>query len=172
MNIKEYQKESKRTCPSLGSIQLDLSHMVLGLGSEIAELQEAIENEDIVNIGEELTDIMWYLSNYHTFRKYDLKSGENSVYYNIMDLTHAVSTLQDYTKKFIAYNKEISVISESQTLDTISEIIYSLYISNDLEQEKCLQQNIDKLYERFPLGFTTESAINRNTDKERKILES
>lgn len=171
MNIEQYQNESQRTCPSIGSLKLDLSHMVLGLGSEISELQEAVENEDIVNVGEELTDMMWYLGNYNRMRGYKLKKHDNNVYYNILDLTHAVSTLQDYVKKFIAYGKEIDIVKEKETLKQISEILYSMYKSNGLDMDDCLQKNIDKLKARYPHNFDAELAVNRDLTKEREILE-
>ena len=170
MNIKQYQKETLRTMPNLG-VQMDLVHMVLGLGSEVSELQEAIENEDIVNIGEELTDIMWYLSNYHNLREYEMIEGETNTYYNIMDLTHSISVLQDYIKKFIAYGKEINPNAEKLILDQMLEILYSMYKSEDLDREECMAKNIAKLYERFPEGYNDEKALNRNLENERKILE-
>ena len=35
MNLTEYQKQAKRTCPSLGNEKLDLVHMRLGMVTEI-----------------------------------------------------------------------------------------------------------------------------------------
>ena len=72
MNLKEYQEQAKRTCPTLGNDKLDLAHMVLGMGSELNELDKAIFENDEVNKSEELSDIFWYIANYCTFRGFDL----------------------------------------------------------------------------------------------------
>ena len=46
MTFKEYQKEVKRTVVDLGSLELNLSHMILGIISENEEyLKAIIENE-------------------------------------------------------------------------------------------------------------------------------
>ena len=42
-------------------------HMVLGMNTEIGdELQDAIDNDDVPNILEELGDAEWYIANYAT----------------------------------------------------------------------------------------------------------
>lgn len=74
MEYKDYQKESKRTCPNLND-QLrqglaDEMHMVLGISTEAGELLDAYKKHfaygkelDKINVGEEIADIMWYVSN-------------------------------------------------------------------------------------------------------------
>ena len=65
MNYKEFQESSKRTLAKLASKKEDLAHMVMGICSEISELEEAISKNDKNGIGEELADIQWYISNYN-----------------------------------------------------------------------------------------------------------
>ncbi len=74
MEYKDYQNESKRTCPNLND-QLrqglaDEMHMVLGISTEAGELLDAYKKHfaygkdlDKTNVGEEIADIMWYVSN-------------------------------------------------------------------------------------------------------------
>ncbi len=74
MEYKDYQTESKRTCPNLND-QLrqglaDEMHMVLGISTEAGELLDAYKKHfaygkelDKTNVGEEIADIMWYVSN-------------------------------------------------------------------------------------------------------------
>ena len=74
VEYKDYQKESKRTCPNLND-QLrqglaDEMHMVLGISTEAGELLDAYKKHfaygkelDKTNVGEEIADIMWYVSN-------------------------------------------------------------------------------------------------------------
>jgi len=74
MNYKNYQEESKRTCPNLNdNLREGLSdelHMVMGISTEAGELLDAYKKHfaygkelDVVNVGEEIADIMWYISN-------------------------------------------------------------------------------------------------------------
>lgn len=71
MKDKTYQEQAKRTLKSLGSVEKDAIHMLLGLCSEVGELQDAYKKHlaygnklDIVNVLEEIGDIRWYLANF------------------------------------------------------------------------------------------------------------
>ena len=108
-----YQELSKRTCKNLESDKLNLSHMLLGILSEIPELLTAIRKKDKTNLGEELGDICWYLSNYCTFRQLDfnkikIKGKQNKPNLNFM--MKKVLNYTDIIKKYIAYNKDIDEI--------------------------------------------------------------
>jgi NTP pyrophosphatase (non-canonical NTP hydrolase) len=120
MDFKEYQTQSKRTCPELNdNLRVGLAdelHMVIGISTEANELLDAYKKHfaygkelDVVNVEEEIADIIWYISNLCRLKNIDF--------------------------------------------------------------ERALQRNIDKLKARFPEKFTQENALNRNLDIERKILE-
>jgi NTP pyrophosphatase (non-canonical NTP hydrolase) len=173
MNLKEYQKNATRTCVDLGSEKLNLSHMVMGMCTELSELQDAIENEDSVNIGEELADFQWYLGNYNTLRGYEYTESRALIpAYDINDLYYTVSELQDVIKKYVAYDKEINEKSEKPLLFTLQHLIDSLYLKYELNQEEYLEKNINKLKARYPDKFNTKDALDRDLETERKILES
>ncbi len=173
LSFKEYQQQAKRTCASLGSDKLDLAHMVLGIHSEYNEYVDAKLNEDIVNANEELADMVWYIANYATFRNYNL---EDLVDFDLPNRTisYFTSQLQDIVKKFVAYNKEISVLERTYLSYIFTKVII-LFRANgntDDEMSQALQNNIDKLWVRFPDdGFSQEKALNRNLESERKELE-
>lgn len=70
MNFKEYQDETKRTAPFLGSDFLDQLHMAIGISTEAGELLDTYKKAfaygkdlDLVNIKEEIGDLFWYTSN-------------------------------------------------------------------------------------------------------------
>lgn len=74
MDYKQYQEESQRTFSyrkeALSTKDTDLLHCAIGASTEAAELLDAFKKNifygkelDIVNIGEEIADQMWYLSN-------------------------------------------------------------------------------------------------------------
>ena len=170
ISLTEYQLLAKRTCPSLDNDKLDLAHMVLGIFSEYSEYQTAVVNNDITNITEELGDKFWYIANYCTFRNYNLESLWNNKFKN-NDFTINISILQDYIKKYVAYNKEIIPFNESLILSNILYNINEMYEINKLDIFESLTKNINKLKVRFPNNFNEQNAIERNLDLEKIELE-
>lgn len=115
MNLTEYQKEARRTCPDLEDNEIDNVHMLFGMSTEVGELHDIFKKTiaykkplDKAHIKEELGDLMWYIINFCTINNFDL--------------------------------------------------------------EAILDTNISKLKTRYPDKFTTEAALNRDLDKEDKVL--
>lgn len=178
MKYNEYQLLSKRTNADFGD-KLNLAHMVLGINSELNELEDGIKLRDIINISEELVDIMWYVSNYCTFRDIQLQSLKSTMLLQTMDsnsaiklLYNAVSKLQDVVKKYVAYDKPINKEYELTLLKTIVYYVEQIAYSKYVDLEAALDRNIKKLQLRFPEKFDSDMAINRNHEEERKILEN
>lgn len=178
MTLAEYAIEVKRTCPDLGTEQLNILHMVLGLNSEFDELYQA---KDDVNRGEELTDINWYLNNYCNIKNIDLwrifEPIANGYFYINQDLDYiaqlqvAISKLTDLEKKAFAYKK---VIDREKYINAVSEVamrLFDCYVYFDVNPYQAMKNNIDKLYVRFPAGFNEHDANNRKLEQERKELE-
>ena len=170
MNTQQYQQQAKRTCASLGRHELDLSHMALGLNSEIVELDEAINNKDFVNIKEEIGDCFFYLINTFYFlnveatnMSYLIPVGDD----HVKQLYNLVSEYQNDLKRHIAYGKGLKTVNLNQVQMKLMEIV-TLY---DFDLTEILDKNIAKLKKRFPDKFTQDKAINRDTNAERKILE-
>ena len=168
MNLQEYQKQAKRTCPSLGSEKLDLAHMMLGIHSEYVEFVEAT---DKVNRGEELADMYWYFANYCTFRGYDLAFFDLKFAMHSKAITKVTSLLQDVVKKYIAYNRVIDKEVEQKLLVDLMVTLKWVASEWGLKVEDILEKNINKLKVRFPDKFTEEAANNRDLEAERKTLE-
>lgn len=179
MTFKEYQLNAKRTVAELGSLELNLSHMVLGIISEQEEFLKALVDNDKVNLLEESVDAIWYIANYCTFRGFDLEDIYNNREDYVIEAWETevsqyevqISKLADYVKKFIAYKKPLDESKEINSLrillDTICNDIKE--IGGDIYQS--LQNNIDKLKVRFPDKFSEDQALNRNLEEERKELE-
>jgi NTP pyrophosphatase (non-canonical NTP hydrolase) len=171
MTLKEYQKLAKRTCASLGNPKLDIAHMVLGINSEISELEEAIFiNDDKTNISEEISDIFWYIANLYTFLGEELKEeykGKRPCEYAIELLYSTTSKLQDKAKKYIAYNRDF----DYSDLKEIEIALWGLSNFLGIDVYIGLQNNIDKLKIRYPDKFNDKNATQRNLEKERKTLE-
>lgn len=185
-DLKEYQQLAARTCPDLGepydmfdnnasillSTKLNLSHMVMGMCSELSEIYDARKKKDLVNVSEEYADVMWYVANYCNIRGYSLESilndGEMFERYS-----YSIFELTDLVKKYAAYNKAIDTTSEIKHLVNIVKNIIGEFDNNILGVSfyQALTNNIDKLKVRFPNKFNDADAITRDLDAERKELE-
>lgn len=178
MTLSEYQIETKRTLSDLGSESINLAHMVLGIGSEGAELAKAIVENDEVNIGEEIADMFWYISNYCNLRGYELNELNETqmdwidpVAEKVDVFEYGLSCLQDLVKKNLVYNKPID---RDKEISYLRMMLYGLDITlfdSHIKLETILENNINKLRVRFPEKFTEELANNRNLVEERKQLE-
>lgn len=173
--MNNYQEQAGRTNAELGSYKLNLAHMMLGISSELNELEDAMNKNDIVNISEEGADMFWYIANYMTFRDYNFNNFKTCIglKYNQLELNilyYNVSCFSDMVKKFIAYGKPIDVDLEKGYLVKIIGSINSIFKQYDIDTDQSLQNNIDKLKVRFPEKFTFEGALVRDLKKEHEEL--
>lgn len=169
MNIHEYQLKSKRTFPTLGSQERDLLHTKLGVITEFGETLDVFKKNiaygkpiDYVNLQEELCgDLMFYLVNEATLL--------NEQLYDVYPDDYPQQTQEFYLDQlmhtFLYY-----LNTDWPTIDIIKRI---LFISDGLGLDffQGLENNINKLLIRYPLGFDSEKALNRNLEEERKELE-
>ena len=96
--FRKYQKEVKRTVVDLGSLELNLSHMVLGIISENEEYLKAIVENDMINAKEEQADMLWYLANYCNFRGFnfdEIVGNPYSIDYDLENFEEKVSVYTD-----------------------------------------------------------------------------
>lgn len=172
MKLRQYQIAAKRTCPDLGD-KLNLSHMVMGMSTELQELSEALALKDNVNTGEEIADFYWYFVNYMTFRGIDASFLDNytnkygldsrTMIYSLYDTT---AKLTDLIKKNVAYNRAVDVKHEQGLLIILSNYLQGVLRKQGILFTSILQNNIDKLLVRFPVEFTEEQANNKDLKKE------
>jgi len=177
LTLKEYQQLTLRTLPDLGSKQLNILHMILGLNSEFCELYEAIDD---VNRGEEISDIAWYLSNYCNIENIDLWrifEFRPQLYYfipknddYIEQLQVAVAKLTDLVKKNFAYKKEINRGDILDSVELIAQRLNDCYAYYNINPFDSIYKNIEKLKIRFPEKFSEENANNRNLEAEYEAL--
>jgi NTP pyrophosphatase (non-canonical NTP hydrolase) len=170
MNIKEYQILAERTCPSLGSLELDLLHMDMGVNTEVAEAIDAIKKNiaygkelDVINIQEEIADTCWYLVN-----KARLLNNVLTDFFiiGVKPYSFDKKKVAELLIEFLGhYNTKHYTIEKA--IDRL------LYISTGFELNfyNGLDNNINKLKVRFPNNFSTEKALNRDLISERIQLE-
>ena len=168
--IKNYQERAHRTIALLKGQAVDGAHMALGITTEIGEMREGIEANDMVNIREEHGDCNWYIANECNIYSFNFehlyRAAKKSLYteFKLHDIV-------DLHKKELAYGKTIN--EKDLQLQLINLIQYLMKVADDFgfSYEESLRINIDKLYQRYPEKFTQEAALNRDLNKEHKILE-
>lgn len=79
--------------------------------------------------------------------------------------------LLDQMKKVVYYGKELDCTNIKEELGDLMWYMAIMLRELDLDFEDVLEVNINKLKARYGDKFNVESALNRNLDKERKILE-
>lgn len=178
MTIQEYQILAKRTCNDLGSLEKNLEHMTLGIISEFGELADAYKKHlaygkplDMVNVAEEIADIVWYIANEATFKKYMLTNTAHIGWFHYNSFTENLSE----TLRICGADEYLRICGADEysagvKLECVKSFALSLGLS-EADFYKALENNIEKLKVRYPEKFTTENALNRDLETERKALE-
>ena len=188
MNWKDYLPLAEKTlstqfhCDTKEQLYL---HAVIGSLTEIEELLDNYKDGELVvsvnqqgSVAEESADMFWYLA--ILFRELNLdleantcKTPENKNGYGIlMKYLQVNLKMLDTMKKKIYYNKKVDMftfINQTFELYTLLES-YCKFYQTDLEL--ILEKNISKLKARYGDKFSSEKAINRDLETEKKILEN
>lgn len=185
--ILEYQGLAERTCPSLGSEDLNERHMNLGVITEIGETLDIFKKllaykkpMDLVNLGEELADISWYIVNKCRFQEVALDDDFNEVIaevkeladikmFTVNDLTAEVKSEAILTLLLSSYCAPINTLFNSPIVQL--GFLHQIASWFNLDYFQCLTNNIEKLKVRYPEKFTEEAAQNRDLVAERTELE-
>jgi len=178
MNVELYKKEAQRTMARLGELVHDSIHMTIGMNTECTEILEAFKKPDFdfVNLVEEVGDLMWYVANYS--KLHDLPLSETLVSLPIKtakerleEIIICVGNLQDLDKKLFAYKKPYDANKQFGFFIHLNNLILSFCQITNIDFNKALKINIEKLRARYPEKFDVVSAVERDLDAERKILE-
>ena len=144
--LDTYQDSSKETCADLGSSELNLFHMVTGMTSELPEILDAADSKE--DLSDELSDCMFYLANYLSFRGKafgHFEEGFNSLkaprdfITDFLNLTYDVCQLTDLVKKHCAYGKEIPNDRENEIVSNIVVSVASIMENNDIDYKTSLE---------------------------------
>lgn len=152
------------------------NHMVLGIFTEIAELDEAFANPDgldLVNCTEEIGDQIFYVVGYSILRDIPLKVRETNATYHLRNVLRTSGKLANLSKKKLAYDKEYDREVETQLLQKIFDQLLNFYdMGHHFNAVEAMNRVYNKLIVRYKDGFNTHAANNRNLDAERAALES
>jgi len=100
----------------------------------------------------------------------DLGSDFNNQLHMAIGASTEANELLDAFKKQFAYNKPLDKVNVSEEIFDQFWYLVNLCRMLNIDIEKGLQNNIDKLKARYPEKFTEENAVNRDLEKEREIL--
>jgi len=181
MNWSEYKELSEKTLSTEfhcddKKIEL-LLHSVMGILTETEELLDNhLIEQDNTNILEEVGDIAWYLA--IIGREYDMDFPTDLPLSNedpmkiVISLIKQSCKLLDMLKKKLFYNKPINDETFKQ-ITTIVMVLTQSYMNHfNIDTKGSFDINIAKLKARYGDKFSSEKAINRDLETERKILES
>lgn len=191
--LAEYQQLASRTCPDLGTPDLNYFHMQSGIITEMGEAIDPIKKHiaygkplDIVNVGEEIADAIWYIANR---ARLFLTEEQNSYVWGTNKEFDKLSADFDKQKDLFPTNLvEVAGlfhgvipetnITEVPTHSTIGSvglpdvvILFKAAQYLELDFWQILTNNIAKLQVRYPDKFTNEAALNRDLNAERVELE-
>jgi NTP pyrophosphatase (non-canonical NTP hydrolase) len=185
--IPEYQLLAERTCPNLPGELENERHMNLGVITEIGEVLDIFKKNlaynkpfDVVNFGEELADIAWYIVNKSRFHEISLDNNFDTVK---SDMKNLLDT-EMFTKQDLSVNIKtealmlllLQIYSGPSKSTFNAPIVQLALLANiaewfELDFFQVLTNNINKLKVRYPEKFTEEAALTRDLEAERKELE-
>ena len=168
MIYQQYQQEAKRTLAKLETPMQNIEHMASGIITELAEIMDIYKKNlaykkalDINHVKEEIGDLLWYVANLHTLADKEFNLEQKL---NIEKIDSKIELIWKVIKTI-----QIDLFDLEKINQPIIQLLANLEISEQ-EVMNIMQTNIDKLKVRYPEKFTEENAINRDLDKENKIL--
>lgn len=174
INYGNYEELASKTCKDLGTESANILHMKMGIITEAAEVVDILKKKhaygkeiDLPHMKEELGDILWYTANYCKFINMDFANVIDNITYE---------PLYDRSTDFSLYELMELVIINATALDinSVYDIIdIVLYAIEQLDGtlDEVLTTNIKKLAARYPEGFSSYYALNRDLNKEKNIID-
>jgi NTP pyrophosphatase (non-canonical NTP hydrolase) len=174
INYNNYEELASTTCKDLGSEVNNVLHMKMGIITEAAEVVDILKKKhaygkdiDTPHLKEELGDILWYTANYCKFMNMDFANVIDNITYE---------PLYDRSTDFSLYELMELIVINATALDinSIYDIVdLTLYAIEQLDVtlDEVLSTNIKKLAARYPEGFSSYYALNRDLNKEKNIID-
>lgn len=88
-----------------------------------------------------------------------------------MGLSTEANEILDHLKKVVFYGKEVDIVNIKEEIGDLMWYMAIFLRELDIDFYESLEININKLKARYGEKFSSEAALNRDLDKERKILE-
>lgn len=186
MHLNEYMPLAVRTAKIFPTLEGNLTHAILGIGSEVGELQEVIASAwmqmpfEPQNISEEGGDISWYVAylcntmgwNFEDlFLHPDVLSAHELMAVSVVSrnvpamclvlgaISGDVGTL---IKAHLIYGKVLDVDALKLRVSYLVSLTSLIMDAHMIHYENAvLPENIDKLKKRYPVQFSDVYALER-----------
>jgi len=180
MKWKEYKEAVKVTLADLGSKEENNKHMIAGMAGELGEIIQAVRKKDIVNLGEELSDVSWFGTSWGNINNLLIHSGDGISNIDNLDSFKPITfwdkisnigyrlLVNSNLKYPLLYNHEFEnlqiIISEINDLEK-REFAYKK-LQNDVDRKRLLYQLLECLsWCYFFAGIDAEDSLQKNIDK-------
>lgn len=174
ISYNNYENLASTTCKDLGTESANILHMKMGIITEAAEVVDILKKKhaygkeiDVPHLKEELGDLLWYAANYCKFMNMDFANVVDNISFD---------PLYDRSTNFSLYELMELIVINATALDvnSVYDIVdLTMYAIEQVDGnlDEILTTNIKKLAARYPEGFSSYYALNRNLDKEKNIID-
>lgn len=170
MDIEQYYNESDKTLKIYDSKKENELHMFFGIVTEFGELMGAFKKHliyekklDLENVKEEVGDILFYFVNLVKFQINTDEEKSNFItnFKNLYE--NALEEKENIIKDEVVENMNpISMVSKiTDSLDNLLHIVFTILVKYEIDINDVLQQNRNKLDNRYPDGYSNENAVKR-----------
>jgi len=180
MNWSEYKELSEKTLSTQfhcdeKKVEI-LLHATMGILTEVEELLDNhLGDVDKINVLEEVGDITWYLAiigrEYNLDFPKDLPPSHEDPMKIVVLIIKQSCKLLDMLKKKLYYNKPMDDEYFKQITTIIMTLTQSYMNYFNIDIKDSFDINISKLRSRYGEKFSSDRAITRDLETERKILE-
>ena len=101
----------------------------------------------------------------------DRCADQASLLHYALGLVTESAEIADALKKHVAYGKPLDLVNIKEEVGDLLFYIARIVDTYGWTFEEVMETNINKLKARYGAKFTEAAALNRDLDKERKILE-
>lgn len=101
---------------------------------------------------------------------HDLDSKRDNNLHMALGLTDEVGEVVKLFKKELAYGKPVDKKELEEEMGDLMWFLVNMADINGIDMEDVMEKNVEKLKKRYSEKFTSEEALNRDTDNEQKVF--
>lgn len=187
MEVKEFQQNALRTESIVPVVEtnydlliatfkmfIEMSKILDGIKRSIYysnddRLDEILSNESIRSLKNQFNDLVDFMQNANS--KQTVTNVDSRVLHATLGMCTEPGELSEAILDSMINGSPLDKVNIGEEMHDSSWYHAVMHDVLDLDWNEGFAKLIAKLKERFPEKFTTESAVNRDLDKERKALE-
>lgn len=100
-----------------------------------------------------------------------LDQGQAETFHALLGMVSEVAEIIELIMPYIENNEVVDTLSFAEEIGDLYWYLAQFQRQFNLDEGTIRQKNIDKLRQRFPDRFDDELALNRDTEKEREVLD-